>query len=346
MVTSMFSFLGNLDPFDGYGYSTIKIAQAFKRIAFAGSVAQVVSLADEEGIPTRPLVQGTAVCLASPVWWPMVKGADLFVGYTMFEATRLPKEYIKVIPHMAHRVIVPTAWGKSVFEESGVTVPVEVVPLGIDPADYYPLERKRADGRPYTFAWSGTPDMRKGWDVAYRAFRRAFGDRDDVRLRLHFRRLPKDGISFRDNNVEVLHGSFPLPEMREFYRRADCFVFPSRGEGWGMPPREAAATGLPVITTDWSGLRQDIASWAYPLDVKELVPAEYGHWDAGQVGLWAQPDEDHLIALMRSCVDRRDEAAAFGQGASRWLLANNTWERTARGIMTIVALAENQEAVC
>lgn len=337
-----FTFIGYMDPFDGYGYAAIKIAEAFKRLAFAGSVARVVPLADATGHPTRPYVEGTAVTLASPMWWPTVKGARPFIGYTMFEATRLPKEYLRVIERCAQMVIVPTAWNKAVFEESGVRVPVEVVPLGHDIADYYPLERPRHESAPYTFAWSGTPDFRKGWDVVYRAFRLAFGNREDVRLRLHFRKLP-DHARFGDANVEVVDGRLPLPAMRRFYQEADCFVFPSRGEGWGMPPREAAATGLPVITTAWSGLQQDIEQWALPLDVKELRPAAFGHWEPGDVGEWAEPDIDHLVELMRLCVQNRDDAAAVGSRSAAWLAASTTWDRTARGLMTLATMA--QEAV-
>ena len=40
--------------------------------------------------------------------------------------------------------------------------------------------------------------------------------------------------------------------MPSLYKSADCFVLPSRGEGWGRPQVEAMAMGLPLIgTTFW-----------------------------------------------------------------------------------------------
>lgn len=49
-------------------------------------------------------------------------------------------------------------------------------------------------------------------------------------------------------------------------RKAHCLLFPSSGEGFGLPPREAMATGIPVILAGFAGLesiaREDIA---YPV---------------------------------------------------------------------------------
>ncbi len=39
-------------------------------------------------------------------------------------------------------------------------------------------------------------------------------------------------------------------ELHRLYRAADALVFPSRYEGFGLPPLEAMAAGCPVITTD------------------------------------------------------------------------------------------------
>ena len=44
---------------------------------------------------------------------------------------------------------------------------------------------------------------------------------------------------------------FVQPEvLRLFYKAADCFVLPTRGDTWGLVINEAIAQGLPVVTTE------------------------------------------------------------------------------------------------
>ena len=45
-------------------------------------------------------------------------------------------------------------------------------------------------------------------------------------------------------------------QMAEFYRGCDAFVFTSFLEGFGLPPLEAMACGIPVLTTDCGGIRE------------------------------------------------------------------------------------------
>jgi len=56
-------------------------------------------------------------------------------------------------------------------------------------------------------------------------------------------------------NVYLLHGTFTDEEMNKLYNhpKVKSFVSLTHGEGFGRPLLEATMTGLPVITTNWSG---------------------------------------------------------------------------------------------
>jgi glycosyltransferase involved in cell wall biosynthesis len=153
---------------------------------------------------------------------------------------------------------------------------------------------------------------------------------------MHFRKLPKGVQGFRDQNVEVVESLLHHPQWLQLLQHADCFLFPSRGEGWGLPPREAAATGLPAIATNWGGLAVELPQWGIPLNLQGMLPATFGEWDAGEVGEWAEPSLDHLVDLMLTCYENRAAAAAGGLKAAAWLAQNTPWTRTAQGVMEVM----------
>lgn len=321
-----FVLAGFLTPHDGYGYGTRKLGQALHRLT-DGEVATVDLRAQMQF--DRPVV---AVCV--PDWLEGI-AAPRLIAHCMFEATGLPLHWAPALNRYTDAVLVPCAQNVSVFRNNGVNPPIYVVPWGIDPEDYPYTERVHRDA-PYTFLWNGTGDRRKGWDVAYRAFRAAFEDRRDVKLVLHFRQFPKGISGCEDPNVEVVAGIQTRAELRTMLADADCYVFPSRGEGWGLPPREAAATGLPVLVTNWGGLAEGIEHYALPLPVARTSPADFGFW-TDPLGVWAEPDFDALVTWMRWCAANREVAAAFGRRASAWLQTYQTWDQSAQALLDAVA---------
>jgi len=87
--------------------------------------------------------------------------------------------------------------------------------------------------------------------------------------------------------------SLTREDMRDLLKTADCFVLPTRGEGWGLPIAEAMAMQLPVIVTNYSGPAAYITDEnAYLLSV---LP------DLDDLS-FAAPNMTHLMELMRQVV--------------------------------------------
>lgn len=69
-------------------------------------------------------------------------------------------------------------------------------------------------------------------------------------------------------------GGITDAQLRALYENAFCFVFPSKYEGFGIPPLEAMACRCPVIAANSSALPEicaDAALYCDPNDAKELA---------------------------------------------------------------------------
>ena len=72
------------------------------------------------------------------------------IGYTMLETTGIPKEWVKQC-NMMEEVWVPSHFNEETFRDSGVKVPIHVIPLGIDPSYYSPNIVSYKNHDKYTF---------------------------------------------------------------------------------------------------------------------------------------------------------------------------------------------------
>jgi glycosyltransferase involved in cell wall biosynthesis len=166
---------------------------------------------------------------------------------------------------------------------------IAVVPSGVDPvftpapATYDLTGRlgRRGLANPYVL-FVGTLQPRKGIDTLFETFvliRRRHADLDLVIAGARGWGYPEPEVMAHRYGIDgaVHHRSgATLAEIADLYRGARLFLFPSRYEGFGLPPLEAMACGTPVVATSTSSLPEvcgDAALFA-PVDRADLLAAQ------------------------------------------------------------------------
>jgi glycosyltransferase involved in cell wall biosynthesis len=160
---------------------------------------------------------------------------------------------------------------------------VKVTLLGVDSKKYVPLRRFKKPNcfEKRTILHVGGTELRENASVLVKAFYILKKKLPDVkmvkigRFGHGFRelitklRLSKDVYTFR---------CVPEKDLPIFYNSASALFYPSVYEGFGLPPLEAMACGLPVVTSNAASLPEvvgDAGIMKHPNDIKGFANALY-----------------------------------------------------------------------
>lgn len=249
--------------------------------------------------------------------------------YFAWEDSRIPSDWAQAFNRSLDGVLVPSVHVRRVLAESGVAIPVGVVPYGVElrhpvhDADQGRDDMASLTGKRFRFLHVSTGFARKGCDVLLSAFTREFSSRDDVCLIIKtlpqydhdVRRLVRRH-RWRPRCPEIVEIDRELDPaaMSRLYRLSSCLVHPARAEGFGLPVAEAMLAGRPVIATAYSGQADFCTDETALLVSHRLVPSRSPFTVKG--AMWGEPSEPDLRRAMRSIVDQ-PEAPAVRQRTSR-----------------------------
>ncbi len=115
------------------------------------------------------------------------------------------------------------------------------------------------------------------------------------------------------SNVKLL-GYVPDDDLAPLYSGAECFVYPSLYEGFGLPVLEAMACGCPVITSDVSSLPEV----------------------AGKGALFVNPRnvDEIACALDKIITDKKLTNEIVEEGRKQ--AKKFSWQKTAEGVLKII----------
>lgn len=281
---------------------------------------------------------------------------DVIILNTVWETTRIPRKWFPAINRF-DAICVPSSQNKRALINSGVTVPIFIVPHGVNTRQFTPLNRKmsikKANGR-FVFVSVFGFQHRKNPETLLRAYWDAFSSKDKVLLVIKTsgygqqqtrRWILKRIMNYRKRlkyrrrlpPITLLPVRLSAKKLASLYRLGHTFVLPTRGEGVGLPFLEALASGIPVIATSWGGHRDFVTKrnaflipyklHAPATKMKHAISPTFRGLFAQPGQLWAEVNPKDLSRLMCFAYMNRALCKQKGQQGRRDM-KKYSWKRS------------------
>lgn len=265
---------------------------------------------------------------------------------TQFETDHIPAKHIENVNKM-DRLIVTSQFQPEIWKKSGCTIPISILTSGIDTDVFSLNERPKTDK--FKVLILGALTGRKNPLGAIRIFQHA--SQGDPKWELCIKTRNADGIqdvikaASGDPRIKILTTDSSPDQVVSFYHSYDCLLWPSKGEGSGLPPMEAMATGMEVVISNNSGMKDYIGEeWCYPIKTAGMEPASIpglGFSNKylaayGQVGNWWVPDEHHAVEQLIQCHKNWSEGNGKGVKAAAYIRKYHNLTVQAESVLKVV----------
>lgn len=141
---------------------------------------------------------------------------------------------------------------------------IDIVPNAVDEAGFK-MPRARPEGRPFIL-YVGSIEAKKNVVPLIRGFHELCRRAPDLPHELVVAGSGKLPVDFDVGPRVRLLGHVPEDELRRLYATADLFCYLSEYEGFGLPPLEAMAAGVPTIVSDRGALPEVTRGGAIQVD--------------------------------------------------------------------------------
>jgi glycosyltransferase involved in cell wall biosynthesis len=271
------------------------------------------------------------------------------IGYTTWETNRLPKHWVHLINQL-DEVWVPSKYNLEVFQNSGVTIPVEVIPHPLDRENLeQDVSRDNISGinaNDYIFYSIFQWHARKNPLALLKAYLTEFQQHENVCLMLKTYLMDPSNAAEKEQIKTVIQSikdklhleSYPRillisdlltqSQVNSLHYTANCYVSAHRSEGFGVPICTAMLAGRPVIATDYSGSQEFLSEdTGFPVSC-QLTPVYDMPWETytgDQV--WSDINIMDLRAKMRFVFENRHLARNKGLRGQRFVEENLSWSK-------------------
>lgn len=289
---------------NGYGYATERMIDSLTRLG------HTVKPNDKDA-PVQ-------IWFDQPHNWKWNDNDQYRIGYHPWESTRLKDGWVDLM-NQTDEIWTPSPLIAKWYADDGITRPIHVYEHGVD--KIWAPKKRTVDDK-IRFLHVGAEAVRKGGRQVMEAFRKAFPNRDDVSLTM---KMSSRGWNIPNiGRISVVNKKMKIDQLVHMFHYHHVYVYPSQGEGFGLTPLQALATGMPTITVpDW-------APYARFLEPSLNLPAQLGPspFDAIQEhpGEMFHIDTDDVVDRMRHAADNYESLKASAMARTSQIFEQYDWD--------------------
>jgi len=340
-------FVGNIEDHDGYGRACYSTANALLRTNLPlsikivswvkGARTAVITPELKKRVNAKAPYDTVLIESVPPAFAQHAEKGKKNIGYFFWETDKICASWVKFC-NAVDEIWVPCETNKTAVLNSGVTVPVKVLPQAIITPNvagkiFIP------DTTPFTYVFYSLFQWnpRKNWKGLLEAYWSAFTRNDDVRLMIKtYGQFPgTQGRSQVINDIEQARRVFltrsgraerDLPliflvpdilsddQIQMVHNSGHCFVSTSFGEGWQVATATAITLGYPIISSTFGGVVDMLEKDKFFSLSHTMAPVSGMPWvvwyDATQQ--WANPSMEEAASHMRHCYESKIKSVDYG----------------------------------
>jgi glycosyltransferase involved in cell wall biosynthesis len=215
-------------------------------------------------------------------------------------------------------IISYTEFGAHEFVKGGIQKPIAVIPHGVTPGQFYPMDKKEArrklglDEDLFIVFNGNRNQFRKRIDITIKAFAEFAVGRPETRLYLHMgmkdqgwdvmgvfaREMSRVGLDPNERIIMTTQTEGPpnvsVDMLNTIYNAVDVGVNTCKGEGWGLVNFEHAACGVAQVVPDHTSCKEIFEGYG------ELIRCDHVDVDTNYAREMPCPSADHLTEILNA----------------------------------------------
>ena len=228
-------------------------------------------------------------------------------------------------------IISYTEFGAHEFVKGGIQKPIAVIPHGVTPGQFYPMDKKEArrklglDEDLFIVFNGNRNQFRKRIDITIKAFAEFAVGRPETRLYLHMglkdqgwdvmgvfgREMSRAGLDPNGRIIMTSQTEGPpnvsVDMLNTIYNACDVGVNTCKGEGWGLVNFEHAACGVPQVVPDHTSCKEIFEGYG------ELIRCDHIDVDTNYAREMPCPSSEHLVEILDHLYTYPDICDKIGQ---------------------------------